>query len=536
MALYNRWVGNSAMASDNKKHSAHYFAGTRLGLEMEMAVADARTGRSAPVRSYFKALAALKAQRGVPSRPVYTGHRCTALITPDAECGLDNGFNLLETALAPVKGGASGLKRLATIAHRELSDTLHALRHDGLCVINGAQHPACPRDPAFYAQMCVPRPIYRELVEYRGWHHREGIDAKAQNGTNTAVPVHQAARALNALIGLAPAVIAMYANSPLESGRITGLHENRLTLWPRVFSPARFAGDFMLACYPKRPFHDLGDYFRWMFGNGTVSRSLPLAGDKHYKTADTAILDGAPCLHDFLYAHQWPARMLADRQRVVVRPHAGHFVYSQIACFLDARFRYHLQQLPSLSTLLAAWKSEGGLEALFAECGIDAYIEGRAPGANFADAALLDEAGSEVAGSVLVSASALQLGLLCNLDQALDLVHDMGWAALGQLREVAIREGVQNDAVRALCTQVLDVARGGLDRNDQQWLAYPDYVVSTRRCGATRLLETWCQAEDDTLETKLQRVIRRHAALEPIQFIRTPHRPPKECRSVGQSQ
>src|SRR3546814_2057449 len=47
--------------------------------------------------------------------------RCVALQTDTAECGLDNGFNLLETALAPVDDGPDGLNRLGALAHGELA-------------------------------------------------------------------------------------------------------------------------------------------------------------------------------------------------------------------------------------------------------------------------------------------------------------------------------------------------------------------------------------------------------------------------------
>src|SRR3546814_4544376 len=37
-------------------------------------------------------------------------------------------------------------------------------------------------------------------------------------------------------IGLSPASIALFANSPLESGAVTGFKEHRMTLWERVRS------------------------------------------------------------------------------------------------------------------------------------------------------------------------------------------------------------------------------------------------------------------------------------------------------------
>lgn len=500
------------MSGGHETHRPLPVAGSRLGIEMEMVVADARTGATASVDQYFHALSKIKAAQHIDSVYVCLDGRCTAIRTKYAECGLDNGFNLLETALNPVKGGAGGLGRLAVAAQRELNDTLHALQADGLTVLNSAQHPACRTDACFYDQMRVPRPIYDELVHYRGWVHREGIDAKAQNGANTAVAIDQAAQALNVVIGLAAAGIALFANSPLEAGRPTGLKENRLTLWPRVFGPARFQGDFELQRFPQRPFYDLGDYFRWMFGAGTVSRSLPLDGG-NYKTSNTAVLDGDPSLSEFLHAPYWDARRLADNASVRLQPESRHFVHSQIAVFLDGRFRYTLDRLPPLDCLLAAWRRDGGLETLFADCGVDGYIEGRAPGANFADSVLLQEAGHDVAQGVLVGPSALQLGVLNNLPDALNLVHDWGWSELGRMRGVAIRHGLDDARIRALCAAVLDVARGGLPASDHRWLNYVEYVIDSGRNGADRLLTSWFDTALHNTEQRLQHLMARHAAV-----------------------
>lgn len=489
----------------------------RLGLEMEMVVADAQTGASMPIQAYFEALLDIKRARGQACEPHFLEGRCVSVQTPLAECGLDNGFNLLETALAPVDGGHGGLSRLARVAYQELADSMQALETDGACILNVSQHPACPRDQQWYDRVCVPRPIYRELREHRGWHHWEGIDAKAQNGANTSVPVEQAVRALNVAIALAPASIALFANSPLESGVHVGHKENRMTLWRRVFGPARFPGDLFLSTYPERAFHDLADFFGWMFGPGTVTRGLPMTSSYDYKSVPVVVLDGTPSLLEFLQAGQWPGRRSDTGQAVQLRPQAQHFEYSQIGQFLDARLRYRLQSQPALEEIMQAWRQDGGLESLFTVHGAQTYIEARAPGAVFADAALLDEAGADVAGSVLLSPTALQAGLLGNLKEAWQLVADRGWQALGSLRLPAMRLGIEDAQVKALCADVLAVARAGLDKADEYWLAYPGFVLESRRCAADRLLDTWMAAEGSP-EQRLAAMPARHGALHPAQF------------------
>jgi gamma-glutamylcysteine synthetase len=482
-----------------------------------MVVAHAESGASQPVEHYFDALRSIKHKRAVPCEPIALSGRCVGLQTSVAECGLDNGFNLLETALAPVDAGPEGLESLAALAHRELADTIEALKADNACVLNASQHPACARDAAWYARVCVPRPIYQELRAHRGWHHWEGIDAKAQNGANTSVPIEQAIDALNAAIALAPAGIALFANSPLESGMAAGLKENRLTLWPRMFGPASFPGDAMLCRFPERPFLDLGDFFRWMFGPGTVTRGLPLEPSYDYKSVPTVLLDGDPCLAGFLGSRQWPGHRTDNGRAVQLAPGAWHFEYSQIGQFLDARLRYRLETAPPLSDLMAAWQREGGLESLFASCGMQAYIEARGPGAGFADACLLGEAGAQVARSRLLAPTALQAGLLANLGEARLLARQWGWQALGALRQPAIQAGLDNARVKALCADVLAVARSGLPERDRHWLAYPEFVLASGRTASDRLLDTWTSSGGAVAE-KLAALLPRHTALHPVQF------------------
>src|SRR5690606_2462174 len=132
------------------------------------------------------------------------------------------------------------------------------------------------------------------------------------------------------------------------------------------------------------------------------------------------------------------------------------------------------ERQPELADLLLAWQKDGGLEQLFVDCGAQTYIEARGPGAAFADAALLDEAGAAVARSLLLSPSELHAGLLGNLERGGRLVVDRGWKALGELRLPAMRLGVEHEEVRGLSADVLAVARAGLDRADACWLAYPE--------------------------------------------------------------
>lgn len=486
-------------------------AGQTLGLEMEMAVARRDTGASHPVGGYFARLAGIKAARDEAPGLSRLAGRDVGVSVAAGESGLDNGFNLLETAFAPVSAAEGGLAELARRVRRELEDALQALDAEDATVLNVSEHPACTLDPAWYAAVQVPRPIYRELVGHRGWLHRVGIDAKAQNSPCTSVDLRQAASALNVVLALAPASVAIFANSPLENGRETGFKENRLTVWDRMFRYSRFAGDHYLQRLPERPFADLGDYFRWMFGPGTASRCLPLTADDGYKSAAGVYLQGGPSLSRFMASDGWPGLRTDTGEPLMVEPQGGHFEYSQFAHFLDARWRYRLASHPPLEALREAWARPGGIEDLYAGLGVVGYIEGRAPGAGFADAQLLRDAGRAVAATTVMAPSALQLGLMRNLDQAQDLVRAWGWLRLRDMRADAMRHALDDDTVLALARDVLAVAKGGLAPDEQHWLDYARYAVDSRSTGADRLLRLWRDHAGDP--RRLRAVCRARAAV-----------------------
>ncbi len=474
-------------------------AGQKLGLEMEMVVVRRGSGAGHAVQAYPASLARLRADRGETMALGSLAGRVVSARGTLAESGLDNGFNLLESALHPVEGGPGGLDRLAAAVYTELRDVQQALAEEDAAVLNAGEHPASPLDPDHYHALRVPRPIYDDIVGYRGWLHRVGIDAKAQNSPCTSVPIHDAARAVNVVTALAPAFVALFANSPLENGRVTGRKDNRMTMWDRMFRHARFAGDLRVHRMPERPFEDLGDYFRWMFEGDTPARSLPLASASGYKHDTTVFLDGNPSLGQFLRAPSWPGRRSDNREPVVLTPQTAHFEYAQFSNFLDARWRYKLASHCPLPELLAQWRRPGGIESLYASLGVDGYIEGRVPSAVFPDRQLRREAGDDIALTAPLSPSAMQLGVMRNLAEAERLVRDYGWLNLRRLRGNAIDAALDDDLVRQLAADTLAVAAAGLESDaDRRWLGYARYVLESRRTGADRLLSLWQDTPGDT--------------------------------------
>ncbi|XKH36716.1 glutamate-cysteine ligase family protein [Azospirillum doebereinerae] len=468
-----------------------------LGLELEFAVVERTGGGTHDAGAVFHTLRQRRTALGEPVTDMTGGGRLMGLYGPDGVFSVDNGFNNLEYAFAPIgrqfgHDGGGHLNRLARIVRREVNAVLDALADNGAAALNLAEHPATVIDEALYRRIRAPKPIYTHWVEDRGWRHDQGIDAKAQNGPTTGVTADGAVPALNLILWAAPAMIALFANSPFEAGAPTGLLENRLTLWPRMFGAAHAPGDRRLHQPPPEPFTDLAGYFRWMHGPGTAMQVIP-AGRGGYKGYDTMLrIEGDPPLFDFLAGPPRMARPLGGGEARLVRPDAAHAEHQQFAQFLDARIRFRFEETPPLGDFLAALEGAGALEALFARCGADLYIEGRACGANFPDAELLDLPDPRIAASVVLAPAALQKGLMANPQAWARLSALAPWEALPALRDAAIRDGLRGEGagltLRAFANRVVEEAALGLADEEHWMLAYPLHALTAGRNGADRAL------------------------------------------------
>jgi len=468
-----------------------------LGLELEFAVAALAGGATHDAGAVFHTLLQRRRAGGETVAGMTGGGRLMGLSGGDGVFSVDNGFNNLEYAFAPIgrqfgHEGGGHLNRLARVVRREVNAVLDALAETGASVLNLAEHPGTIIDAALYRRMRAPKPIYTHWVGDRGWRHDQGIDAKAQNGPTTGVTADGAVRALNLMLWTAPAMIALFANSPFEAGAPTGLLENRLTLWPRMFEAAHAPGDRRFHRPPPAPFIDLADYFRWMHGPGTAMQVVP-AGRGGYKGYDTMLrVEGDPPLFDFLAGPPRMARPLGGGDARPVRPDTAHAEHQQFAQFLDARIRFHFVEQPPLGAYLAALETPGALESLFARCGADLYIEGRACGANFPDAELLALPDPRVAASVVLAPAALQKGLMANPQAWTRLSALAPWDALPALRDAAIRDGLRGDAggltLRGFAVRVVEEAALGLADEEHWMLAYPLHALTTGRNGADRAL------------------------------------------------
>ncbi|MFC3221311.1 glutamate-cysteine ligase family protein [Tianweitania populi] len=492
-----------------------------LGAEIEMPVARLDDGSTYDARSFFPAFLNHRLARGDRVTALNAGDQMIGVEGDLVITSVDNGFNNLESAIGVVGGPGSGtfsLNRLASLIHRELTDVCDVLGELGAGVVNFSEHPACPVTEQVYREMRAPKPIYGYWREGRGWRHEQGIDAKAQNGPTTGVTAADAVAALNLVLLTAPALIALYANSPFENGELTGLKENRLTIWPRMFAEPVFPGDRTFHQVPDQPFRSLRDYFQWMFGAGTAMQVLPLPGNSYKGFGGLARVEGDPDFLTFLRGGPARAFDIETNAPLELVPSVDHLDKLQFSQFLDGRIRFAFAELPTVDSFFEAFAKDA-LEDLFASSCSGLYIEGRACGATFPDPELCGLSNPLVAASAAVSPSALQKGLQLNPDAYRRLSRFMPWRDIRMMREEAIRHGLGGTlnglTLKRFSEAVLDEAEAGLAPAERWMLAYPRHVLATGQNGADRALAAFETQSGDS-RTRILKLVRRRTLQGPL--------------------
>lgn len=444
--------------------------------------------------------------------------RVVGVATKRGDESLDSSFAHGESSTGPVTEEEGGLRHLHRIVTMQYTHVLDALTQDGAGVLDMSNHPLTPINPETYKKHVVPKPVYGYLRGVRGWNHAAGINAKSQNSPSVGIEAPNAVEALNATIGFGAAFVAMYANSPFEEGKLTGLKESRLAIWNNMFKDATFAGDARLHQMPPEPFGNMRDYFNWMFGPDTAMYFVVVDKDglppKNEK-GDVSILhvDQNPTLLEFLKQDQWNATDFHSRRKATVAPHMGHFAMHQFTQFAGARIRYGLKDADGFEIgrfTDAMAKSGNEVDELFAEEGAYFYIEGRDPGTNFPGQQLQEEVGGRVSASVIMSASALHTGLIRNSAMANRVLESYGWDTLRGLRDEAIKHGLDatynGENVKELCDDLLSLAAAGLTREEEWMLEYPDYVMSSDQNGADRAIARYNELEGDPRD-KIKKIV-----------------------------
>ena len=498
------------------------------GAEVEKPIVENRTGKTGVVtNAVFDTLQRVAQSSGEVGLKFHLSDidetQILGVVSTVGEQGLDNGRNNQETATRVTRSLAELEQVLATDARW----LIEAFNEHGLAAVNLAIHPLGRRDMETYRRLVVPKGIYPYLWD-RGWDHSAGIDASAQNSASTGVRVEYAARAASVVIGAGAAFVGIFGNSPFQEGQRSGYKEARLTMWDRMLSGSKVPGDFTTSLFPDKPFTSLADYYRWMFGEGTGMHFILGEGAEGggYKGNGNKLLvvEGNPPFLDYLAGGEREARYLSDikegRQDLHrIRPVLGQMEPLQFAQFAGARVRYAFKESANtvdVKEFVRACKGEDSktVEELLEPHVASMWIEGRDPGNNLPDAAMVHEVGEQFARSARIGPSAIQAGLLQNFGAAEALIRSYNWHDLAGLRQAAIKDGMQGEfngiAVRSFAEKVLQVAGEGLSAEEHWMLLYAQGVVATGKNGADRAIQFVDDSQHATpLERSLAELVKR---------------------------
>lgn len=475
------------------------------GAEVEKPVTNLKTGKSYSVsQSFFKNLKKAADKRKAHPHYHFSDVKTDIIlgvVSDDlGEQGLDNGFNLLESSLVYQKSLTDLNKKILL----DLQTTQAALIKEGASVVNLAIHPLGKRDMETYKKIVAPKGVYPYLW-YRGWDHSAGIDARAQNSPGTGVDAYQASEAVSAILGSGAAIIALFGNSPYEEGKRSRYKESRLMMWDRMMGKSKSKADLINSRFPKNKFSNMAQYFSWMFGNTTQIYFVLARGGSYsgYKSVGDKILLPKEKLSVLKFlakkevACDWFNEIGKKDSKIdMVTPNISDLEVLQYCQFAGARIRFKLKNQDNfpLSEFLDAVKNNTPtVEKIMDDFSEYFYIEGRDPGANFPDTEILDNAGNEVAKSMIISPSALQAGIIKNLTKVTKYLDKYQWKSLGKLRNAAIADGLQgkvgNISVAEFTKDVLNLAEEGLQSNEKWMLNYPRYVLQTKQNGADRAIK-----------------------------------------------
>jgi gamma-glutamylcysteine synthetase len=467
--------------------------------------------------AYFQRIAIEKDKQGVLVKNKKVGSVTIGIQTTHGETGLDNAFNLGESALGPepLDTAHTGIDTLNTIVRQEIQDVQGALAPQGAQLLNMSNHPLTPISAASYAHR-APKAVYDYINTYRGWNHMIGIDAKAQNSPSSGCGVHDAAASLNVVMAAGAVFVGFFGNGPFSEGKASGFCDTRLSMWDGMFAQARFPGDRALAQFPEKPFANLREYFNWMHGPGTTMYFVVQDLTDYKKSSGITCINDTVSLLDFLRGESWGGSDFSTNEPSKVVPTLGHLSLHQFTQFSAARIRYVLKpEFVDVSPHDFMTAMEGGgteVEDYFEHVAQCVYLEGRDPAATFPDTFIHDQHdGATLAKTMTLAPLAIQVGLTRNLDEAQQLIATYGWDILGKLRAEAIKRGmnasVAGHEVVDVARKFLDVAARGLNEHERVYLSYPEFVLSRKENGAQRALARFKDLEG-TEEERIRKILK----------------------------
>lgn len=488
-----------------------------FGAEIEKPIYNS-DGDLAPINpDDFLRLRGILEDNGIPTGIHYSDIRSDHILGVTSakygEQGVDNGSLIQETA-TPV---SQSLVDLRGILEEDLVLINTVLAGNRFVADLSLSPTSGPVEWEFYRTHVAPKGVYAGTLWPRGWDHTVGFRGQAQNSPGTGVEIRNAADAVSLMFAVSAANLAIFGNSPefdSQGNLITNV--TRPKMWDRMFADSTAPGDRNLYIFPDKPFGNLAEYFKWMWGEGTNIFFLLAEGTNgEYKSIGTRarFVKGTPSVLTFLGSDSWEVFAPSDaydtdsfpwaQQPEPIREWSGKFStvkptlagvqHLQFMNFGPARVRFALDESSPIDPkeFAARCINGGDIESLIEPYLNNLYIEGRDPCANF-PSTYHWTVGEEVARSVLIGPSALQAGLLQTPGSNLScILQHWGWKELADLRQRAMQQGLKDPEVAKLAQFTVEMAGEGLQSliggdEAERMLKYPNLVISTGNNGSSR--------------------------------------------------
>lgn len=323
-----------------------------------------------------------------------------------------------------------------------------------------------PKTPFYFPDLKT------EKIWYRGYLHIAGLEGGHSMFHNIAahqvcidVSYDELIPALNMLNGIAPATVALFANSGWGEWKTQKHHSMREYRWKKwTREQPEIAG------MPPRPFTSFRDYL-------TYNWSIPMRPS--HKDGTLHVIEPAPTIEEFLRGSQWEAMDVGRGEPSMIRPSIEDVNLCNMYIWTQARPKFYFKGDARLEDLLAAYDSgDEALDAFAREHVEKLYIEVRNIAAQPWEQAL--------------AAPAFITGLVEELPAAEITLEQYSWEELRNLHERTVENSMKVDAVIPLAQELVKIAQRGLQNRgfqEEQYITCLQERIHTRMSPAEEAIQ-----------------------------------------------
>ncbi len=356
----------------------------------------------------------------------------------------DTGVNIVEFGFLPFDTISECEQNMAVI----LKDFLSVAKGLSVGLIDlGVQ----PKTPYYYPELKTEKIWYRGFYWTKIWaeyHHYFSNIAAHQ----VCIDVHyeDAMKVFNVVNALSGVMVSICANSAIESEQILDVHEEREHRWNLV---ATGYDEFhqRLRGIPTEPIINIQKYVErnWSLPHFMIIRD---AG-KHVH-----VIRELDNIGQYFSKQKWISFDVAESKRATIIPNIADVSDQLQYGWPMARPRFEFDESITLESFKKSYE-DGSIDQLLDGNLTKLYIETRCIASQ--------------PWSSIMSAPALVLGIIENIEKAEALVASKDWQYWIDLRDKTIEKSLLVDEVIPLATQLVDIAKEGLE---QRGLGEEEYL------------------------------------------------------------